>query len=72
MKINELIEKLNDMSKNGYGDCDICIVLHNTAHQIDMCTMNTDKSNVALMYRATRPAYYLDRNLVWTYVPPDK
>jgi hypothetical protein len=66
MKVNELIDVLNEMIEKGHGNCDVCIMLHNTAHQIDSIRTPEEKdARVVVLHREHRPGYFMTGSHVW-------
>jgi hypothetical protein len=66
MKIKELADLLNKADKSGFGDCDACVILHNTAHQIDNVCIPTEKDcRVITIYRKTSPSYFMNSLHHW-------
>jgi hypothetical protein len=66
MKVNELIDVLNEISEKGHGNCDVCIMLHNTAHQIDSIRTPEEKdARVVVLHREHRPGYFMTGSHIW-------
>jgi len=68
MKVNELIDVLNELREKGHGNCDVCILLHNTAHHVDHIHIPTEKdARVVVMHRDHVPSYFMGGTNTWVH-----
>jgi len=78
MKVRDLIDRLNYLANNGFGNVDVGLIFHNTVHNIDQILVGTNddsvedvvglnpqQAKVIYMTRDMKPTYFMYQTNKW-------